>query len=47
MLGAGETTAGQTDVLLPEKGATGFHHLAVGMGAGVAEAAERRLGSSG
>ena len=31
MLGAGETTAGQTDVLLPEKGATGFHHLAIGL----------------
>ena len=47
MLGAGETTAGQTDVLLPEKGATGFHHLAVGMGAGAGEAGERRLGRSG
>ena len=31
MLGAGETTAGQTDVLVPEKGATGFHHLAIGL----------------
>jgi chemotaxis protein methyltransferase CheR len=31
MLGAGETTAGQTEILLPEKGATGFHHLAVGL----------------
>jgi len=28
MLGAGETTAGQTEVLVPEKGATGFHRLA-------------------
>jgi chemotaxis protein methyltransferase CheR len=31
MLGAGETTVGQTDALVPEKGNTGFHHLAVGM----------------
>ena len=31
MLGAGETTAGQTEVLLPEKGSTGFHHLAAGI----------------
>lgn len=31
MLGAGETTVGQTDALVPEKGGTGFHHLAVGM----------------
>ena len=30
MLGAGETTVGQTDALVPEKGNTGFHHLAVG-----------------
>ncbi len=30
MLGAGETTVGQTDALVPEKGGTGFHHLAVG-----------------
>jgi chemotaxis protein methyltransferase CheR len=47
MLGAGETTAGQTDVLLPEKGATGFHHLAVGMAAGAGETGERRFGRSG
>jgi chemotaxis protein methyltransferase CheR len=31
MLGAGETTVGQTDALVPEKGNTGFHHLAIGM----------------
>jgi chemotaxis protein methyltransferase CheR len=31
MLGAGETTVGQTDTLVPEKGGTGFHHLAIGM----------------
>ncbi len=31
MLGAGETTVGQTDALVPEKGNTGFHHLAVGL----------------
>ena len=31
MLGAGETTVGQTDALVPEKGGTGFHHLAAGM----------------
>ena len=30
MLGAGETTVGQTEALVPEKGNTGFHHLAVG-----------------
>jgi chemotaxis protein methyltransferase CheR len=47
MLGAGETTAGQTDILLPEKGATGFHHLAVGAPAGAADAGERRAGRSG
>ncbi len=48
MLGAGETTAGQTDVLVPEKGATGFHHLAVGVPPrAAAYAAERRLGSAG
>ena len=28
MLGAGETTVGQTDALVPEKGSTGFHRLA-------------------
>jgi chemotaxis protein methyltransferase CheR len=47
MLGAGETTAGQTDVLLPEKGATGFHHLAAGIAAGAGSVGERRLGLSG
>jgi chemotaxis protein methyltransferase CheR len=31
MLGAGETTVGQTEALVPEKGATGFHHLAAGL----------------
>ena len=31
MLGAGETTVGQTEALVPEKGATGFHHLAAGV----------------
>ena len=31
MLGAGETTVGQTELLAPEKGATGFHHLAMGV----------------
>jgi len=31
MLGAGETTVGQTDTLMPEKGGTGFHQLAVGV----------------
>jgi chemotaxis protein methyltransferase CheR len=31
MLGAGETTVGQTDALVPEKGGTGFHHLSIGM----------------
>jgi chemotaxis protein methyltransferase CheR len=31
MLGAGETSVGQTDALVPEKGGTGFHHLAVGL----------------
>jgi chemotaxis protein methyltransferase CheR len=29
MLGAGETTVGQTEALTPEKGLTGFHRLAV------------------
>lgn len=29
MLGAGETTVGQTEALAPEKGATGFHRLAL------------------
>jgi len=31
MLGAGETTVGQTETLVPEKGNTGFHHLSIGM----------------
>lgn len=30
MLGAGETTVGQTDIFVPEKGATGFHQLGAG-----------------
>jgi chemotaxis protein methyltransferase CheR len=48
MLGAGETTAGQTEILLPEKGATGFHHLAVGLPIrAAAESGDRRLGRSG
>jgi chemotaxis protein methyltransferase CheR len=47
MLGAGETTAGQTEVLLPEKGATGFHHLAVGLPTHSAVlGGDRRLGGS-
>jgi chemotaxis protein methyltransferase CheR len=47
MLGAGETTAGQTEILLPEKGVTGFHHLAVGLPARAAtHDADRRLGRS-
>jgi chemotaxis protein methyltransferase CheR len=37
MLGAGETTVGQTRVLVPEKGSTGFHCLAP------PDHAERRL----
>jgi chemotaxis protein methyltransferase CheR len=48
MLGAGETTVGQTDALLPEKGATGFHHLAIGLPARVAaQTGNWRLGRSG
>jgi len=31
MLGAGETTVGQTELLVPEKGYTGFHHMAIGL----------------
>jgi chemotaxis protein methyltransferase CheR len=48
MLGAGETTVGQTELLAPEKGATGFHHLALGgrprvaVGAGAARLAQSR-----
>ena len=37
---------GQTDILLPEKGVTGFHHLAAGSAAGAGLASERRLGRS-
>ena len=48
MLGAGETTAGQTEILLPEKGATGFHHLAAGLPVqSAAQGGDRRLGRSG
>jgi len=43
MLGAGETTVGQTDALVPEKGNTGFHHLAVGMPVTPAIAAAARI----
>jgi chemotaxis protein methyltransferase CheR len=42
MLGAGETTVGQTETLMPEKGATGFHHLAIGM-----PVRERSVGAGG
>lgn len=45
MLGAGETTVGQTDALVPEKGNTGFHHLAVGMPIGAL--APGRVGLAG
>ena len=31
MLGVGETSAGQTDALVPQKGGTGFHHLSAGL----------------
>jgi chemotaxis protein methyltransferase CheR len=34
MLGAGETTVGQTEMLTPEQGLTGFHRLAVRAPAG-------------
>jgi len=48
MLGAGETTAGQTEILTPEKGATGFHHLAVGVPArAAAYGGDRRWGGAG
>jgi len=47
MLGAGETTVGQTDALVPEKGGTGFHHLAVGMPVAQAAAGARLPGSFG
>ena len=47
MLGAGETTIGQTVALMPEKGATGFHHLASGMPLAAASGADRfRLAGS-
>jgi chemotaxis protein methyltransferase CheR len=42
MLGAGETTVGQTEALMPEKGLTGFHRLAV-----EAPAPARRPGQAG
>ena len=42
MLGAGETTVGQTEALMPEKGATGFHHLALGV-----PVRERSVGAAG
>lgn len=45
MLGAGETTVGQTDALVPEKGNTGFHHLAIAMPIGAA--APTRFGLAG
>jgi len=49
MLGAGETTVGQTDVLVPEKGSTGFHHLAIGlpMRSAAEPAMQPRAGLSG
>jgi len=51
MLGAGETTVGQTDVLVPEKGNTGFHHLAAGLpvqpAAAMRPAAARGFGLAG
>jgi chemotaxis protein methyltransferase CheR len=49
MLGAGETTVGQTSALVPEKGNTGFHHLAIGMPVSQAAAARvtGRVGLAG
>jgi chemotaxis protein methyltransferase CheR len=47
MLGAGETTVGQTDALVPEKGGTGFHHLAIGMPVQAAVAQPRPSGRLG
>jgi chemotaxis protein methyltransferase CheR len=49
MLGAGETTVGQTVALVPEKGNTGFHHLAAGMPISTVAAAyvPGRLGLAG
>ena len=47
MLGAGETTVGQTDVLVPEKGNTGFHHLAIGVPVAPALGQTRALGGFG
>jgi chemotaxis protein methyltransferase CheR len=46
MLGAGETTVGQTNALVPEKGNTGFHHLAVGMPVGAIAPSRVGLASS-
>lgn len=46
MLGAGETTAGQTEVFQPEKGVTGFHHLASAVPLDAVGAGSRRLGRS-
>lgn len=45
MLGAGETTVGQTEALVPEKSATGFHHLAIGVPAQPASPRERAAGA--
>jgi chemotaxis protein methyltransferase CheR len=47
MLGAGETTVGQTEALMPEKGATGFHQLAVGLPPRVSALTPVRLTGSG
>jgi chemotaxis protein methyltransferase CheR len=47
MLGAGETSVGQTDALVPEKGNTGFHHLAIGMPVQQAAAAPASVGRFG
>jgi chemotaxis protein methyltransferase CheR len=49
MLGAGETTVGQTEALVPEKGNTGFHHLALGVPLSplVAARGVSRLGMAG
>src|SRR5690606_13322749 len=38
LLGAGETTVGQTELLVPEKGATGLHHKGPGA---LAQASDR------
>ena len=47
MLGAGETSVGQTSALVPEKGNTGFHHLSIGMPVTPAAAATATLGRFG